>query len=455
MTVLPMRAASLALAMCLLAGPAAAQSRPHATVLPRSLDAFDAVARDGMLFVLEPDQRALAAYRLPSVTLAWRTTLPDATASGSQLTALEPGRLLVWNAGRIYVVSRARGTIESRQSYSPNARPFLWRHGDACGLNLECTFQPIDCTDARALGPPIGGMTMEFFDHDPGPSSGCFGFERTLVGATATTAVYVFAGTSDGHDTAVVGIDRAGGAVRYRAADIACAHCTAQGAGAVPAGDVCWTVDDSHEIEVRAFTCSTGHVMWRWHTRGLVSTVTTSTLGGAAPAVLFSISPSSATLLDARTGAVRWTRPIGASTLALVEGGHSDAELTRIYGYDSILTLDASTGATRSTITIPHGGHVGWQPDGTFRVYDGEVPGETGGPTAPAPRHDPVLRVDRGTAGTRARVVVRATGVTALTLSNDGWWIGEELDGRDVVVAVFEWLQHATGHVRFVRVVMP
>src|SRR5262249_1524853 len=147
---------------------------------------------------------------------------------------------------------------------------------------------------------------------------------------------------------------------------------------------------------LRAFQCSTGAARWTWRTPGsITSHVVTSAVTSASPSVLVS-APDRAVLLDARSGAVRWSRPLATDALATIDGARSEAAVVPIFGSPSIVSFAPATGAPRApTPSAPHR-RIAWQPDGSFRTIDAEVPGETGGPSAPIPAHEPAVHVDRG-----------------------------------------------------------
>lgn len=445
-------ARGLGLALLAVSGLAVA-GKPPAGAPVSSLTAYDAVVREGRLYLLSTDQRALVAHALPGLAPLWKRELPGAVPQGSQLTALEPDRLLVWNPGKLYVVSRADGALLAQHADTVSSeRSFLWRNGDACGLNRPCSFQPIDCRSAQALGPPIRGARLSFHDEFGSGSTGCYSFTHAPVGATATVAVYSLVGTEQSREPEVIGLDRKTGAVRYRSAAVACAHCSPTALGIAEAAGICWTTStDDREIVTRAFACETGEPRWTHKQPGAVtSQVVTARLASPQPAVLVS-APGRATLLDAATGKVRFASRIPSRALATVVGARSDASLVVIDDFESIVTLDAERGVVLKTERAPKGGRVALAADGSFRWLDGEIPGETSGQHPPLPPRGPVFRVDRGPASAPATVRVRATSQVALTLPHDGWWLGEVEDGPDVVGVIYAHDEKGPGRIHLVR----
>jgi hypothetical protein len=437
-----MRAAISCVLLALAPATAFAQ---RASVLRESIPAYDAVVRDDVLFVLEPpDGHVLAAYALPSRTPRWRTPLPGATTNQAQLALLEPDRLLAWNGGQLYVVARATGRIEARASYSPTSRPRLSQRDGACALSVECEFQPIDCADARLLGSPARGS--EIVEESPVCD---LSFDPAPLGATPSSAVYVY---SRGQSPAtVVGLDRATGTERYASSTIGCSHCARNAGGSLPEDDLCWTVNDSAAVEVRAFACSTGASRWSWRTSAstISHVVTAGWIGHGA--VLVS-TDTLAALLDARTGAPRWTHSLSAHTLATIDGARSDALALENDSYDSLVTLDGSSGGVRGTLAIAHGRHLVLQPNGSYVVSDGEALALDDVAIRQAAPHDHASRHRGGGDASPMRVRVRATGATVLTLSPSGWSLAETTDGRNVLGVLFESSRNGNGRVRFVRV---
>lgn len=430
-----------------------AASKTTATVLPNRIAAYDAVVREDRLYVLTPDQRALTAYVLPSLSMAWKRELPGAGPQGSQLTALEPDRLLVWNAGRIYVVARDSGAVVAQHSDAVRgARPFLWRNGDACGLNRECSFQPIDCRTAKALGPPVQGERVHFHEHGDTRGPSCFSFEHAPLGATPAVAVYVFKGAEGHRDAEVVALDRATGAVRYRQTALACRHCEKNALGAMARIGLCLTTSsDEGALSMQAFDCETGTARWTYKAQVTSSPqATTSYVDGAQPAVLLSL-PDVAVLLDATTGKPRFTVKLARGALATVAGARSDASLLSIDSFKTLLTLDVATGAVVKKEAVPSGGHLTLSRDGTLRVVGHELPGETSGQSAPLPPFPAMFSVERGPANAPAKVRLRATSEVVLPLQHDASWLGEVADGDGVLAAIFANGDDAPGQVRFVR----
>lgn len=422
-------------------------------VLPNRIDAYDAVVREDRLYVLTPDQRALVAYALPSLAMAWRRELPGAGPQGSQLSALEPDRLLVWNAGRIYVVSRDSGALVAQHTDAvTGARPFLWRNGDACGLNRECSFQPIDCRTAKALGPPVHGERVHFHEHGDTRGPSCFSFDHAPIGATPAVAVYVFKGAEGHHDAEVVALDRATGAVRYRKPALACRSCERNALGAVPRIGLCLTTSsDDGALATQAFDCETGAARWTYKAQVPSNPqATMSYVDGTQPAVLLSL-PEAAVLIDAATGKPRFTVKLSRGTLATIAGARSDASLLSIDQFTALSTLDAATGAVVKKEAVPSGGHVTLARDGTIRVISHELPGETSGQHAPLPATAAIFSVERGPGKTPAKVRLRATSQVVLPLAHDASWLGEVADGDGVLAAIFANGDDAPGQVRFVR----
>lgn len=433
--------------------PDAAASAPGA-VRVGSLPTWDALAEGDVLVRLAPDAAALTGHDPTDLSVRWTVALPALErGDDAQLSELEPGLLLVHTGASLLSVDASTGAVRARHAAglrnTNGGHVFLWRQGDACGLNTQCSFQPLDCATLAPFGAPWRSEEVHRYRELGGPHDTQCLLRAEVLGATRDTALFVAAGARGHRDPALVAYDRRTGAERYRVPG--CALCDPTARGSSPDGSVCWLGErEEDSLRVRAFRCATGATLWRYSTpRGRVAAEVWASgwVDAPSPGVLLSLR-GSAVLLDARTGAARWTRPLAPDALGLVQGARSVA-LASPSSRDaarSLVLLEGSSGAVQRSQPVPAGYSLRLDASGAPAVVPlSSDHYTTGGAQVRAPASAPRFEVLR--AGGQRPATVRLVGSAQplWQMPSDGWWVGEFERGPLRFGAVFSWRPEGPG----------
>jgi hypothetical protein len=407
--------------------PTAVPAANEAAVVT-TVAAADAVLAGRLLFVLEPGFSTVRAIDAITGKALWRTPLP-AHGRGVHLLQRLGDRLLA-RTGEGLTVIDARGAIVAHHAVALGDRTFLWRRDEACGLRGDCSFQLIDCSDARPIGNPIAGAMRHrrSFDGEE-MHSGCWGFDVDLWGRFGGALLVIADGAEPEGARA---IDVASGQIRWHQPAVGCHGCPDPLRGL--ASDLAGAASDD---EVVALDAASGRIRWRHPAEG--ATMALWVDGGG----IFVTTPTAASLLEPATGKPRWSQPLAGEramvqSARLPEGAdiwlRTDRDMPLLWLDERGASLGRSTLKAGQTLIRTAGAAEVTIVDGLSRDRAGQL---VEGAAAPMVAVERSRRSDSGSGPPNQAVVRRVDGEIVMTIASDAWSLGEAVDADRRTAAIY------------------
>ena len=322
----------------------AAPSPPGLTRLATAR-AWDVATVADRLVVIDDGFRTATALDAATGKQVWQVTI---TKEPQGRHTLHPvgGTVIAWAGEKRHVIDGASGKVVASASAPMNG--VEWDSGGchldvvegACADRCGCSFQLVDCSSAKPLGPRYQARQGKRRLHEHGHSSACWGNTASLH---VRAGRHILFAADDGAQDVTAAIDATTGVEAWRRSERSTMvpHSTGRSADA----RTCWVSDVRDDDPLRVLDCATGKLLWSEEGKGPL----------AATAVgrdVFVTRGAVASLRDARTGKPRWSVTLPERTLAWPRG----AAITTSWDADDITRLailEPATGKTARAIALP------------------------------------------------------------------------------------------------------